>query len=188
MGQASEKGPWVSECVGTARQGACGASPLEQGRMRGQLPGQCSHPKEAGLSWWGLAAASKQGGRQRGLPPSLTLCTQPKPENAITIAVSSRALFRMEEEQKIYNEQGVEAYVKYQLDHENEPFLPGAAFPFVKVSVCPHKLNPTHEFWGEGAPRGAAHAEGMGNEGRTHTASSADKPGEDVLLPGLGEC
>nr|XP_020656327.1 cytosolic 5'-nucleotidase 1A isoform X1 [Pogona vitticeps] len=57
----------------------------------------------------------------------------PKPQNAITIAVSSRALFRMEEEQKIYNEQGVEAYVKYQLDHENEPFLPGAAFPFVKA-------------------------------------------------------
>ncbi|XP_043361916.1 cytosolic 5'-nucleotidase 1A isoform X4 [Dermochelys coriacea] len=57
----------------------------------------------------------------------------PKPENAITIAVSSRALFRMEEEQKIYTEQGVEAYVKYQLDHENEPFLPGAAFPFVKA-------------------------------------------------------
>ncbi|XP_063275052.1 cytosolic 5'-nucleotidase 1A isoform X1 [Prinia subflava] len=57
----------------------------------------------------------------------------PKPENAITIAVSSRALFRMEEEQKIYAEQGVEAYVKYQLDHENEPFLPGAAFPFVKA-------------------------------------------------------
>lgn len=94
----------------------------------------------------------------------------------------------MEEEQKIYNEQGVEAYVKYQLDHENEPFLPGAAFPFVKVSACPCKLNPTHAFWGEGAPRGAAHTEGMGNEGRTHTASSADKPGKDVLLPGVGEC
>lgn len=46
----------------------------------------------------------------------------------------------MEEEQKIYNEQGVEAYVKYQLDHENEPFLPGAAFPFVKVSIHPPKL------------------------------------------------
>ncbi|XP_075764665.1 cytosolic 5'-nucleotidase 1A [Pelodiscus sinensis] len=57
----------------------------------------------------------------------------PKPENAITIAVSSRALFRMEEEQKIYSDQGVEAYVKYQLDHESEPFLPGAAFPFVKA-------------------------------------------------------
>ncbi|KAL7980641.1 hypothetical protein Chor_001795 [Crotalus horridus] len=61
------------------------------------------------------------------------LLLQPKPQHAITIAVSSRALFRMEEEQKIYTEQGVEAYVKYQLEHEEEPFLPGAAFPFVKA-------------------------------------------------------
>lgn len=74
------------------------------------------------------------GDASQGCHPDLSLCPQPKPENAITIAVSSRALFRMEEEQKIYTEQGVEAYVKYQLDHENEPFLPGAAFPFVKVS------------------------------------------------------
>ncbi|XP_066573411.1 cytosolic 5'-nucleotidase 1A isoform X2 [Amia ocellicauda] len=57
----------------------------------------------------------------------------PKPQNAITIAVSSRALFRMEEEQKIYEQRGVEDYVRYQLEHENEPFLPGAAFPFVKA-------------------------------------------------------
>lgn len=71
----------------------------------------------------------------RGCIPIFSFPVQPKPENAITIAVSSRALFRMEEEQKIYSEQGVEAYVKYQLDHENEPFLPGAAFPFVKVSI-----------------------------------------------------
>uniref|UniRef100_A0A8C4SKW4 5'-nucleotidase, cytosolic IAb n=1 Tax=Erpetoichthys calabaricus TaxID=27687 RepID=A0A8C4SKW4_ERPCA len=57
----------------------------------------------------------------------------PKPQNAITIAVSSRALFRMEEEQKIYVERGVEEYVRYQQEHENEPFQPGAAFPFVKA-------------------------------------------------------
>lgn len=58
---------------------------------------------------------------------------QPKPQNAVTIAVSSRALFRMDEEQRIYTEQGVEEYVRYQLEHENEPFSPGPAFPFVKV-------------------------------------------------------
>lgn len=52
----------------------------------------------------------------------------------------------MEEEQKIYTEQGVEAYVKYQLDHENEPFLPGAAFPFVKVSVGPKNFGERTEF------------------------------------------
>ncbi|XP_032971170.1 cytosolic 5'-nucleotidase 1A isoform X2 [Rhinolophus ferrumequinum] len=57
----------------------------------------------------------------------------PKPQNAVTIAVSSRALFRMDEEQRIYAEQGVEEYVRYQLEHENEPFSPGPAFPFVKA-------------------------------------------------------
>lgn len=62
---------------------------------------------------------------------------QPKPQNAVTIAVSSRALFRMDEEQRIYTEQGVEEYVRYQLEHENEPFSPGPAFPFVKVRDSP---------------------------------------------------
>lgn len=66
---------------------------------------------------------------------SLPFYLQPKPHNAITIAVSSRVLFRMEEEEKVFEEQGLEEYVKYQLEHENEPFKPGAAFPFVKVSL-----------------------------------------------------
>ncbi|XP_005993957.1 cytosolic 5'-nucleotidase 1A [Latimeria chalumnae] len=73
----------------------------------------------------------------------------PKPENAITIAVSSRALFQMEYEQKIYQEQGVEEYVKYQTEHENEPLKPGAAFPFVKaleaVNSQLRKLYPNSE-------------------------------------------
>jgi len=59
--------------------------------------------------------------------------TQPKPQNAITIAVSSRALFNMDQEQDIYEQQGMEDYMNYQIQHENEPFTPGPAFPFVKV-------------------------------------------------------
>uniref|UniRef100_G1RMS4 5'-nucleotidase, cytosolic IA n=1 Tax=Nomascus leucogenys TaxID=61853 RepID=G1RMS4_NOMLE len=66
-------------------------------------------------------------------PGAETAAAPPKPQNAVTIAVSSRALFRMDEEQRIYTEQGVEEYVRYQLEHENEPFSPGPAFPFVKV-------------------------------------------------------
>ncbi|POI26901.1 hypothetical protein CIB84_009350 [Bambusicola thoracicus] len=89
-------------------------------------PGTAGAPGAAGRPW-DEAKAFYDNLTPKKKPKS------PKPENAITIAVSSRALFRMEEEQKIYNEQGVEAYVKYQLDHENEPFLPGAAFPFVKA-------------------------------------------------------
>ncbi|TWW68766.1 cytosolic 5'-nucleotidase 1A-like [Takifugu flavidus] len=57
----------------------------------------------------------------------------PKPRYAVTIAVSSRTLFNMVHERKIYEEEGVEKYVAYQLEHENEPLKPGAAFPFVKA-------------------------------------------------------
>lgn len=59
--------------------------------------------------------------------------TQPKPQNAITIAVSSRALFNMDREQDIYEQHGMEDYLKYQIQHEIEPFAPGPAFPFIKV-------------------------------------------------------
>lgn len=59
--------------------------------------------------------------------------SQPKPRYAVTIAVSSRTLFNMAHERKIYEEEGMEKYVLYQVEHENEPLKPGAAFPFVKV-------------------------------------------------------
>lgn len=61
---------------------------------------------------------------------------QPKPENAVTIAVSSRVLFRTDREQKIFEQRGVEEYLSYQIEHENEPFAPGPAFPFVKVEAA----------------------------------------------------
>ncbi|KAB5540190.1 hypothetical protein PHYPO_G00099030 [Pangasianodon hypophthalmus] len=57
----------------------------------------------------------------------------PKPCTAITIAVSSRTLFNMVEERKIYEEKGLEQYVSYNQQHENQPLKPGAAFPFVKA-------------------------------------------------------
>ncbi|KAK7907654.1 hypothetical protein WMY93_016266 [Mugilogobius chulae] len=57
----------------------------------------------------------------------------PKPRNAVTIAVSSRVLFNLVEERKIFKHQGVEQYVAHQVEHENEPLQPGPAFPFVKA-------------------------------------------------------
>ncbi|XP_075893746.1 cytosolic 5'-nucleotidase 1A-like [Nelusetta ayraudi] len=57
----------------------------------------------------------------------------PKPRYAVTIAVSSRTLFNMVAERKVYEEEGVEKYVAFQVENENEPLKPGAAFPFVKA-------------------------------------------------------
>ncbi|XP_065146948.1 5'-nucleotidase, cytosolic IAa isoform X1 [Paramisgurnus dabryanus] len=73
----------------------------------------------------------------------------PKPENAVTIAVSSRVLFRTDIEQKVYEEKGVEEYLRYQIQHENEPLAPGPAFPFVKaletVNIQLRELYPASE-------------------------------------------
>ena len=40
----------------------------------------------------------------------------------LVIGISSRALFNLEQENKIFEEQGVEAYEAYQVAHENENF------------------------------------------------------------------
>ncbi|XP_047638543.1 cytosolic 5'-nucleotidase 1B isoform X3 [Phacochoerus africanus] len=57
----------------------------------------------------------------------------PKPKHAITIAVSSQALFNMVDGRKIYEEEGLEKYMEYQLCNENVVLTPGPAFRFVKA-------------------------------------------------------
>ena len=57
----------------------------------------------------------------------------PKPENAIIIAISSRALFDMREERKVYKEKGLQAYIDHMIKVEDDPLKPGSAFPFVQA-------------------------------------------------------
>ncbi|XP_024854564.1 cytosolic 5'-nucleotidase 1B isoform X5 [Bos javanicus] len=58
---------------------------------------------------------------------------KPKPKHAITVAVSSGALFNMMDSRKIYDEEGLEKYMEYQLTNENVVLTPGPAFRFVKA-------------------------------------------------------
>lgn len=53
-------------------------------------------------------------------------------ENKLIIAISSRALFNLDEGHEIYINQGLSAYTQYQLEKEDEILLPGSAFPLVK--------------------------------------------------------
>ncbi len=48
------------------------------------------------------------------------------------IAISSRALFDLEDSHRVFQEKGVDAYCQYQIEHENEPLEPGVAYPLVK--------------------------------------------------------
>uniref|UniRef100_A0A2K5PPT3 5'-nucleotidase, cytosolic IB n=1 Tax=Cebus imitator TaxID=2715852 RepID=A0A2K5PPT3_CEBIM len=65
--------------------------------------------------------------------PSCSRPRPPKPKNAITIAVSSCALFNMVDGRKVYEEEGLEKYMEYQLTNENVILSPGPAFRFVKA-------------------------------------------------------
>jgi 5'-nucleotidase len=55
-------------------------------------------------------------------------------DDKLVIAISSRALFNLDESHRVYQDQGLQAYSQYQVDREDEPLEPGEAFPLV------HKL------------------------------------------------
>ena len=55
----------------------------------------------------------------------------PESETYLTVAVSSRALFDLDESDAVYREQGLEAYRRYQITHEDEALPPGEGFAFV---------------------------------------------------------
>ena len=58
----------------------------------------------------------------------------PRPSLAgkLVVAISSRALFDLSESHRIYTEAGVDAYHRYQVEHEDEILAPGPAFVLVK--------------------------------------------------------
>lgn len=51
----------------------------------------------------------------------------------LVIGISSRALFNLEAENRIFEEHGLEAYTTYQIEHENDTLEEGPAFQLVKA-------------------------------------------------------
>lgn len=52
--------------------------------------------------------------------------------NKLVVAISSRALFELENENKIFEEQGLDAYYKYQLENETTHLGKGTAYRLVE--------------------------------------------------------
>lgn len=52
--------------------------------------------------------------------------------DTLVIAISSRALFDLEEGHRVFREEGLEAYSRYQVEREDQPLAPGIAFPLVR--------------------------------------------------------
>ncbi len=59
-------------------------------------------------------------------------------DDKLVVGISSRALFDLEEENQLYQAEGLEAYSAYQRAHENDVLKPGTAFPLIKAL---HRLN-----------------------------------------------
>jgi len=55
--------------------------------------------------------------------------------NYLVIGVSSRALFDLSRENEIYEKQGLEAYCRYQLEHENDVLKPGTGFALIEAML-----------------------------------------------------
>ena len=60
----------------------------------------------------------------------------------LVVAISSRALFDLDDTHRIFEEEGKEAFCRYQVDHEDEPLNPGVAYPLVKKLLAINEVLP----------------------------------------------
>lgn len=57
---------------------------------------------------------------------------QTVPVGKLVVAISSRALFNLDESHALFEKEGVDAYCRHQVEHEDVPLDPGVAFGLVK--------------------------------------------------------
>lgn len=74
-----------------------------------------------------------------------------EPENVrprgarLVVAISSRALFDLDESHRVFEEGGEEAYSRHQIENEDEPLTPGVAFPLVRKLLALNATTPKVE-------------------------------------------
>ncbi|WP_250460852.1 5'-nucleotidase [Microbulbifer litoralis] len=56
----------------------------------------------------------------------------PQLTDKLVIAISSRALFDLQDSHRVFEEQGLDAFSQYQVEHENDVLRKGDAFPLVE--------------------------------------------------------
>uniref|UniRef100_A0A8D0ENE4 Cytosolic 5'-nucleotidase 1A n=1 Tax=Strix occidentalis caurina TaxID=311401 RepID=A0A8D0ENE4_STROC len=71
--------------------------------------------------------------------PSFLPVLQKDPSEALVIAVTTRAIFNLEEEHKLYLEKGKEEYTRHQKSNQDKPLQPGTAFAFIQAAQYVNK-------------------------------------------------
>lgn len=65
-------------------------------------------------------------------------------QDKLVIAMSSRALFDLEDGHSVYMQDGVDAYSHYQIEHEDELLKPGVAFPLAQKLLALNEQDLDH--------------------------------------------
>lgn len=60
----------------------------------------------------------------------------------LVVAVSARALFDLEDANRIFEAEGVDAYRKYQREHEDDRLAPGLGYPFIQRLLALNRMIP----------------------------------------------
>ena len=92
------------------------------------------------------SSVSESGGgvgerKRRPEPPLLLHRVEPAP-SVLTVAISSRALFDLEESHGVFTREGVEAYARHQAERETELLGEGPAFATVRKLLALNDLEP----------------------------------------------
>jgi 5'-nucleotidase len=65
-------------------------------------------------------------------------------QEKLTIAIASRALFNLDESHSVFENEGVEAYCRYQIEREDIPLEPGVAFSLVRKLLALNECDPAN--------------------------------------------
>jgi 5'-nucleotidase len=60
----------------------------------------------------------------------------------LVVGIASRALFDLSASHEVFENEGVEAYCRYQIEHEDDPLGPGVAFNLTQKLLALNKNNP----------------------------------------------
>ena len=60
----------------------------------------------------------------------------------LVVAISSRALFDLGDSHELFEREGLDAYARYQIAHEDELLSPGIAFPLVQKLLRLNSMAP----------------------------------------------
>jgi 5'-nucleotidase len=64
------------------------------------------------------------------------------PNDKLVVAISSRALFDLDESHRVFETEGEAAYCRYQIEHEDETLDPGMAYPLVRKLLALNEALP----------------------------------------------